>query len=133
MTDVLSGQVPIVFASVLAGMRYIDSGKIKVLAVTSIDRVPAIPNIPTMAEAGLSGYDLSAWYSIMVPAGTPQAIVDKLNTEIVKIIKSPEFTKRIEDMGGIPVGSRPEVVTELIKSDIPKWAKLAKESGAKVD
>ena len=133
MTDVLGGQVPIVFVSVLAGMRYMESEKIRVLAVTSIDRVPAIQTVPTMAEAGLPGYDLTAWYSIMVPAGTPQEIINILNTEIVKIIKTPEFTHRIEAMGGIPVGSTPEAVTALIKTDIPKWAKLTKESGAKVD
>jgi tripartite-type tricarboxylate transporter receptor subunit TctC len=133
MIDVLSGQVPIVFASVLAGMRYTDSGKIKALAVTSLDRVSALPNVPSMAEAGLTGYDLAAWYGIMLPAGTPKPIVTKLNSLIVKIIHTPDFKLRIEAMGGIPVGSTPEEVTEVIKKDIPKWAKLVKESGAKVD
>ena len=133
MIDVLSGQVPIVFASVLAGMRYTDSGKIKALAVTSLDRVPALPNVPSMAEAGLAGYDLAAWYGIMLPAGTPKPIVTKLNSVIVKIIHTPDFKLKIEAMGGIPVGSTPEEVTEVIKKDIPKWAKLVKESGAKVD
>jgi tripartite-type tricarboxylate transporter receptor subunit TctC len=133
MIDVLSGQVPIVFASVLAGMRYTDSGKIKALAVTSLDRVSALPNVPSMAEAGLTGYDLAAWYGIMLPAGTPKSIVTKLNSLIVKIIHTPDFKLRIEAMGGIPVGSTPEEVTEVIKKDIPKWAKLVKESGAKVD
>ena len=133
MIDVLGGQIPIVFASVLAGMRYTDSGKIKALAVTSKDRVPALPNVPSMAEAGLAGYDLAAWYGIMLPAGTPQPIVNKLNAVIVKIIHTPDFKAKIEAMGGIPVGSTPEEVTEVIKRDVPKWAKLVKESGAKVD
>jgi tripartite-type tricarboxylate transporter receptor subunit TctC len=114
-------------------MRYTDSGKIKALAVTSLDRVSALPNVPSMAEAGLTGYDLAAWYGIMLPVGTPKPIVTKLNSLIVKIIHTPDFKLRIEAMGGIPVGSTPEEVTDVITKDIPKWAKLVKESGAKVD
>ncbi len=133
MTDIISGQIPIVFCSVLAGMRYIDSGRIKVLAVTSAKRVPAIGNVPTIAESGLPGYDLAAWYSVMAPAGTPRDIIQKLNSTIVGIINTPDFKAKIEGMGGIPVGSTPEAVTAIIKEDIPKWAKLIKESGAKVD
>ena len=133
MTDIISGQIPIVFCSVLAGMRYIDSGRIKVLAVTSAKRVPAIGNVPTIAESGLPGYDFAAWYSVMAPAGTPRDIIQKLNSTIVGIINTPDFKAKIEGMGGIPVGSTPEAVTAIIKEDIPKWAKLIKESGAKVD
>lgn len=133
MTDIISGQIPIVFCSVLAGMRYIDSGRIKVLAVTSAKRVPAIGNVPMIAESDLPGYDFAAWYSVMAPAGTPRDIIQKLNSTIVGIINTPDFKAKIEGMGGIPVGSTPEAVTAIIKEDIPKWAKLIKESGAKVD
>jgi tripartite-type tricarboxylate transporter receptor subunit TctC len=133
MIDVIGGQVPIVFCSVLAGMRYIESGKIRALAVTSGKRVPAVPDLPSIAESGLPGYDLSAWYSVMAPAGTPREIVDKLNSALVKIIRDTDLKQKIESMGGIPVGSTPEEVTELIKADIPRWGKLVKESGARVD
>jgi tripartite-type tricarboxylate transporter receptor subunit TctC len=133
MIDVIGGQVPIVFCSVLAGMRYMESGKIRALAVTSGKRVPAVPDLPSIAESGLPGYDLSAWYSIMAPAGTPREIVDKLNSVLVKIIRDTDLKQKIESMGGIPVGSTPEEVTELIKADIPRWGKLVKESGARVD
>ncbi|MEK7750350.1 MAG: tripartite tricarboxylate transporter substrate binding protein [Acidobacteriota bacterium] len=133
LIDVIGGQVPIVFCSVLAGMRYLESGRLHALAVTSEKRVPAVSRIPSIAESGLPGYDLTAWYSVMVPAGTPREIVDRLNSVIVGIIRSSDLKERIESMGGIPVGSTPEEVTELIKADIPRWAKLVKESGAKVD
>jgi len=133
MIDVIGGQVPIVFCSVLAGMRYIESGKIRALAVTSGKRVPAVPDLPSIAESGLPGYDLSAWYSIMAPAGTPREIVEKLNSALVRIIRDTDLKQKIESMGGIPVGSTPEEVTELIKADIPRWGKLVKESGARVD
>lgn len=133
MIDVVGGQVPIVFCSVLAGMRYMESGRIRALAVTSGKRVPAVPNIPTMAESGLDGYDLSAWYAVMAPAGTPREIINKLNSVLVKIIRTTDLKEKIESMGGIPVGSTPEEVTELIKADIPRWGKLVKDSGARVD
>ncbi len=133
MVDVLGGQVPIVFCSVLAGMRHVASGKIRALGVTSAQRVPAVPDIAPIAESGLPGFDLTAWYAVMVPAGTPKEIVRKLNTTLVQIIRSPELKEKIESMGGIPVGSTPEELADLIKAEIPRWAKLVKESGAKAD
>lgn len=133
LIDVIGGQVPIVFCSVLAGMRYLESGNLRALAVTSDKRVPAVSKIPSVAESGLPGYDLTAWYAVMAPAGTPRAIVDKLNAVLVKIIRTTDLKEKIESMGGIPVGGTPEEVTELIKADIPRWGKLVKESGAKVD
>jgi tripartite-type tricarboxylate transporter receptor subunit TctC len=133
MIDVIGGQVPIVFCSVLAGMRYLESGRLRALAVTSASRVPAVPDLPAIAESGLPGYDLTAWYAVMVPAGTPSEIVQKLNAVLVKIIRTTDLKEKIESMGGIPVGGTPEELTELIKADIPRWEKLVKESGAKVD
>ncbi|MCX7141834.1 MAG: tripartite tricarboxylate transporter substrate binding protein [Proteobacteria bacterium] len=133
MIDVIGGQVPIVFCSVLAGMRYLESGRLRALAVTSSKRVPAVPDLPAMEETGLPGYDLAAWYSVMAPAGTPREIIEKLNSVLVKIIRNTDLKEKIESMGGIPVGSTPEEVTELIKAEIPRWGKLVRESGAKVD
>ncbi len=133
LIDVIGGQVPIVFCSVLAGMRYLESGNLRALAVTSDKRVPAVSKIPSVAESGLPGYDLTAWYAVMAPAGTPRAVIDKLNAVLVKIIRTTDLKEKIESMGGIPVGSTPEEVTELIKADIPRWGKLVKESGARVD
>ena len=131
--DVIAGRVPIVFCSVVTGMRYLASGKLRALAVTSPTRVPAISQIPTLAESGLRGYDLVPWFSVMVPAGTPQHVVDRLNSTIVKIGHSPDFMGIIESMGGISTGTAPEEVTAAIKADIPRWGNLIRESGAKVD
>jgi tripartite-type tricarboxylate transporter receptor subunit TctC len=133
IVDVLGGRVPIIFCSVVTGMRFLESGRLRALAVTSAKRVPAISQVPTLAESGLPGYDLVPWFSIMVPAGTPRQIVDKLNAVIVKIGRSAEFKEIIESMGGITAGTTPEEVTEVIKADIPRWGKLIKDSGAKVD
>ena len=130
MMAVLSGQPQVFFGSVATALPHITAGKLRVLAVTSAKRVPLLPDVPTLAESGLAGFDLGGWYAIMAPAGTPPLIVQKLNKALVAVVNDAEVTAKIKSMGGIPVGSTPEEVTELIKRDIPKWAAIAKSSGA---
>ena len=132
MPDAVGGQIPIVFGSVFATKRYIDPGLLKGLAVTSKRRVPIVKDIPTMVEMGLPGYDLTAWYGIAVPAGTPTPIVDKLNSVIVDILQMPDFRNTVESMGGIPANANtPAEFGDFIQSEIPKWTKLVEESGIK--
>jgi tripartite-type tricarboxylate transporter receptor subunit TctC len=131
MLAVLSGQVQVFFGSVATALPQIQAGKLRALAVTSAKRVPLLAQIPTLAESGLAGFDLGGWYAVMAPAGTPAPIIQKLNHALVGVVNDPEVSTRIKAMGGIPVGSSPEEVTELIKTDIPKWAAIAKASGAK--
>lgn len=133
LIDVIAGRVPVVFCSVVTGARYMESGKLRALAVTSAKRVPVIPDVPTIAESGLPGYDLAAWFVVAAPAATPREIIDRLNTVIVRVTRSADFREKIESMGGIPVGTTPEEAAEYIKAEIPRWGKLVKESGAKVD
>jgi tripartite-type tricarboxylate transporter receptor subunit TctC len=130
MMSVLGGQSQVFFGSVATALPQIQAGKLRVLGVTSAKRVPLLPDVPTLAEAGLPGFDLGGWYAIMAPAGTPPGIAQKLNKAFVAVVHEPEVTAKIKSMGGIPVGSSPEEVTELIKRDIPKWAAIAKASGA---
>lgn len=130
MMAVLSGQPQIFFGSVATALPQIQAGKLRVLAVTSAKRVPLLPDVPTLEEAGLAGFDLGGWYAIMVPAGTPAPIVERLNKAFIAVVNEAEVTAKIKSMGGIPVGSTPEEVTALIRRDIPKWAAIAKASGA---
>lgn len=131
MMAVLSGQPQVFFGSITTALPHIHAGKLRVLAVTSASRVPLLPDVPTLAESGLEGFDLGGWYAVMAPAGTSPAIIQKLNNTFVAVVNDPEVSAKIKSMGGIPIGSSPEQVTELIRADIPKWAAIARASGAK--
>lgn len=133
MPDAVGGQVPIVFGSIFAAKRFTDSGMLRGLAVTSKDRVPSVPDMPTVAESGLPGYDLTAWYGLVVPAGTPKPIIKKLSVAVETITSSPSFRERIEMMSGISKGSTPEEFAQFIDSERPKWKSLIEESGMKVE
>jgi tripartite-type tricarboxylate transporter receptor subunit TctC len=109
------------------------AGKLKALAVTSAKRSFVAPDVPTIAEAGLPGYDISSWQAMFAPAGTPKEIVTRLHAEVAKILRSPENQKRLTDLGLESGGMAPEELTALIRSDIPKLGKVVRESGAKVD
>ena len=133
MPDVVGGQVPIVFGSVFATARFIEGGMLRGLAVTSIDRVPAVKDIPTLDETGLKGYDFTAWYGMVVPAGTPQPIIEKLSKTIANIVADPDFRARIEGMGGILRSMTPTEFAQFIDSERPKWETAIKESGITVE
>lgn len=130
--DVIAGNVPIIFCSVLAGMKWMPSGKLRVLGVTGATRVPVIPDVPPIAESGLPGYDLTSWYAVVAPAGTPKEIVNTLNAALVRAIENPELKSRIEAMGGILAPGTPEQLKAFIAAEIPRWAKLVKDSNIKL-
>jgi tripartite-type tricarboxylate transporter receptor subunit TctC len=131
--DVMSGQVPMMFdTSVVAGP-HIQSGKLRALAVTSGKRAPAFPNVPTVAEAGVPGYELVSWQAIFAPAGTPQPIVDRLYTEIAKILKSPEMQERLANLGMEASGMSPAEFAAFQRSEIEKWARVVKAANVKID
>ena len=127
---VMSGQPQIFFGSIATALPQVQAGKLRVLAVTSANRVPLLPDVPTLSESGLPGFDLGGWYAVMAPAGTPSQAIEKLNSALVASVNDAEVAARIKSMGGIPVGSTPQEVTDLIRRDIPKWAAIAKASGA---
>lgn len=129
----LSGEVAIMLAPALTLLTHIKANKVRGLAVTGAKRSPAIPELPTVAESGLPGFEARQWYGVLAPAGTPKEIVTRLNSEIVTIVRSPEVTKRFLSEGSEPIGSTPEEFARYIKAEIAKWAKAVEASGARVD
>ena len=133
LIDLLSGQVQVLFATYAAGRGHIQSGRIRALGVTTSKRPAAIPDLPTIAEAGVPGYDSGVWYALLAPAGTPRDVVAKLNGEIVGALNHPEFHKMLVGRAIDPIGSTPEELGKYIKSEIVKWAKVVKDAGVRID
>jgi tripartite-type tricarboxylate transporter receptor subunit TctC len=133
LTDVAGGQVSVMFDTMLSAMPHIKSGRLKALAVTSAKRSASAPELPTVAESGVPGYEAVAWSGLLAPAHTPPEIVTKLNSEINAILSQPDVQKRFLNDGAEPVGGSPEQFATHISSEVRKWASVAKLSGAKVD
>ena len=127
--DLVAGQVQFLIMNPLVAIPNIKGGKLRGLAVTSKTRNPVMPDLPTVDEAGVPGFENVTWHSIVVPAGTSRTIVTRLNTELVKILKLPDVKDRLESQGLQPVGSTPEQLAALIKSESQKYAKLVKDIG----
>ncbi len=125
--DLLGGQVDMSFDTITPVLSHIKAGKLRPLAVTTAKRSPSLPDVPTLNEAGLKGFDQGTWFGILAPAATPKDIVARLNTEIVKIVKSPDFRKKMEDMGAEPIGNTQAEMAAQIKNDTERFAKLVKK------
>jgi tripartite-type tricarboxylate transporter receptor subunit TctC len=133
LIDLMSGTVNIAFDNLSASMPHIKAGKLKALATTGAARSPALPDLPTIGEAGLAGYDSTSWNAIYVPAGTPKEIIDRLNREARAILESPETRKFFADQGAEAGGGTPQQLDAFTRAETAKWAKVVKDSGAKVD
>jgi tripartite-type tricarboxylate transporter receptor subunit TctC len=133
LTDVMGGHVAMMFDPLASSTPFIHSGSLRPIAVTTAKRVPTLPDVPTMAESGLAGYEISTWYGVWAPANTPKDIVAKLSGEIAKLVKEPEIAKRIMELGSTPVGSTPAEFEAYNHSEQIKFAKIVKQSGAKLD
>jgi tripartite-type tricarboxylate transporter receptor subunit TctC len=131
--DLLSGQVSLWFPTMPGVMQHIKGGRMTALGVSGSRRAPALPNVPTIAEAGVPGYDASTWYPLLAPAGTPSAIVDKLNGQLVAILAIADVREKLQAQGIEPVGSSPAQLAAHLKSELVKWEKVVRMSGAKVD
>ena len=127
-TDLLGGQVTMSFDTVTPVLQHIKSGKLRALAVTTAKRSSVLPDVPTLEEAGLKGFDIGTWFGVLAPAATPKDIVARLNTEMVKVIQSPEFRKRMDEIGAEPIGDSAAQMASQIKSETEKFAKLVKEA-----
>jgi tripartite-type tricarboxylate transporter receptor subunit TctC len=130
-TDLLAGQVPVGFAPIASMLPHVSSGRIRALAVSSLERSPQLPNVPTVSEAGLAGFEMSPWFGILAPAGTPSDIIAKLNTELVRILRSPDIGKQLAAQGVEAAHSTPQQFLAVIKSDLDKWGRVIREAGIK--
>jgi len=131
--DLIGGQVQLMFDNLPPSLPQIKAGKLRALAVTSATRAPALPDTPTIAEAGLPGFEASSWFGLLAPAGTPPAIVAKLNAEVAKWLATPEAREKLARQGANAAGGTPEDFAKHIAAETAKWAKVVKDSGAKVD
>ncbi|MET0204434.1 MAG: tripartite tricarboxylate transporter substrate-binding protein, partial [Casimicrobiaceae bacterium] len=133
ITDLLSGQVELNFESPPNTLQHIKAGKLKALGITSAKRSALLPDVPTIAEQGLPGYEIIQWFGILGPPGMPKPVVDKLNAEVNAIMKTPEFAEKVASQGGLVYGGSPEDFAAYIRNDVPKWDKLVKAANIKLD
>jgi tripartite-type tricarboxylate transporter receptor subunit TctC len=133
LADLVSGQVQMMFSNLLTSGPFIKAGKLRALAVSTGKRSASAPEIPTVAEAGVPGYDMTPWYGVLAPAGLSKPLLTQLNSELVRIVASPELRDRFGSQGIDLVSSTPEAFAALIKSEIPRWQAIVKASGAKAD
>jgi len=133
VTDLLAGQVNMMFDNIPSSLPHIKAGKLRALATTGAKRDPALPDLPTLAEAGVPGYESGVWFGLTVPAGTPREIIVKLNAAALQAARSPEFVKRMTDLGYNLIPSTPEQMATMLKAELARWAPIVKSSGAKID
>ena len=133
LMDLIAGQVQVLFSTQLASWPHIQSGRIRALAVSTAKRPVSIPDLPTVAEAGLPGYDSGVWYAVLAPAGTPHDIIMRLNGEIIRALNQPDYRGLLVNNAIDPIGSPPEQLGAYIKTELVKWAKVVKNAGVRVD
>lgn len=129
VSDLLGGHVQVYFSTIPPVQQHIESGKLSALAVTGKVRSPELPQVPTVAESGLSGFDVTAWFGLFAPAGTPSSTIKRLNAELVKILAMPDVQKKMASHGLQPAGGTPEALGSFLVRDIEKWGKLIREAG----
>jgi tripartite-type tricarboxylate transporter receptor subunit TctC len=133
LADGLAGQVPLIFNTVPNVLPHARAGRLRALAVTSGKRFALEPDLPTVAEAGLAGYDVDQWFAVLGPSGIPQPVVDTLNREIVRIVAAPALREKLMAQYFVPAPSTPEEMTAILRADIERWSKLIKQVGIRVD
>jgi tripartite-type tricarboxylate transporter receptor subunit TctC len=133
ITDLIGGQVQSYMSSVPTALSHIKAGKLRPLAVSSTKRAATLPDVPTIAEAGYKGFDANTWFGLVAPKGTPPAIVEKINAEVNKILKSPDVKEKFAAEGGGALGGSSQEFAALLKADYAKWGKVVKDSGVKLD
>ncbi|MEX8193910.1 Bug family tripartite tricarboxylate transporter substrate binding protein [Comamonas guangdongensis] len=133
ITDLLGGQVDLMFDSITSARPHIQSGKLRALAVTTAKRSSALPEVPTIAEAGVPGYEVSPWFAVFAPAGTPPDVLARLNKVLNEAMKQPEISKKLESVGAEPIGSTPQELAAHLSKEIDRWGKLIKERNIRLD
>jgi tripartite-type tricarboxylate transporter receptor subunit TctC len=133
LQDVMGGSVTMTFDNITTAWPLAKGGKLRALGVTTAKRSPVAPDVPTLAEAGLAGYEIGSWQGVFAPAGTPPEIVKRLNTEMVRIINLPDVKEKLLGLGAEPVGNTSEEFTVFVKAEVVKWGDVVRKSGARVD
>ena len=132
-TDVIAGQVTMLFSNMLSVIPHVQSGRLRALAITSLKRSSAAPAVPTMAEAGVAGFEAGTWYTLGAPAGVPRDIINRLNTEFNRIVQLPEVRAKLAALGAEPMSGTPEQIGAFLRSEVGKWARVIKASGTRVE
>jgi tripartite-type tricarboxylate transporter receptor subunit TctC len=132
-TDLMGGRVTMFFAAMAGTLPSVQAGRLRALGVTTLKRWPGAPGVPTMEEAGVPGFEVNSWSGLLVPAGTPKEIVVRLNTEVARILRSPETAARLYSFGAEPIDNTPEEFAAYINSEFVKWAKVVKSAGLRAE
>ncbi|HYC46500.1 MAG TPA: tripartite tricarboxylate transporter substrate binding protein [Burkholderiales bacterium] len=133
VTDVVAGQIQVVSAGFPSVLGYVQAGRLRPIAVTSTTRSPLLPNVPTVSESGVPGYNVTSWYGIFGPVGTPAAAVGKLQSEITTVLKAPDVGERLASLGAQPAPTTPEELGRIVREEVKRWAQVVKISGATVN
>ncbi|MGO4672004.1 Bug family tripartite tricarboxylate transporter substrate binding protein [Bosea sp. 2YAB26] len=133
LNDLIGGHIPMMFATLPSAIGHVHGGTLRALAVTTAERAPALPTVPTLTEAGVPGYEASGWYGVFVRKGTPQPIIDRLRSEVATIINLPEVRRNLELEGAQPIGNTPQEFTAFVKAEREKWAKVVAQANIKVE
>jgi len=133
LTDVMAGFVEIMFENLPSALPFINANKLKVLAVTGKDHSPVLKSVPTLAESGFPGFDMVSWQALVAPPGTPRAVVDRLNAEVAKVLKTPEMKEKMTGLGTDVVANSPEQFAQYLREETAKWSKIVKDAGIKLE
>ena len=133
LSDLIAGQIPMGVQNITTIVQFVRGGRIRALGISSLERSPALPDVPTVASQGFPGFEAREWYGMVAPGGTPRTIVTRLNQEIVRIINSPDVRSRLLDLGADIVGDSPDQFGAFIKAELTKWSKLLKETGIRLE
>jgi tripartite-type tricarboxylate transporter receptor subunit TctC len=133
LTDLMGGQTNLMFDNLPSAIQFIRAGKLRAIAVTTLTRTSQLPDVPTIAESGIPGFDASSWFGLFAPAGTPPAVIKRIDDALMKVMETTDLKKKIIERGGEPVAETPEKFAAFIQAETTKWAKVVKESGATVD
>jgi tripartite-type tricarboxylate transporter receptor subunit TctC len=133
MIGVMSGEAQVIFPTMQSALPHVRSGRLRALAVSTAQRSPALPQLPSVAESGLPGYDATGWYGMLAPAGTPQAAIERMHTEVLKILTTPELKNQLASEGAVAVGNTPAEFDKFIREEIAKWSKLIRELKIRIE
>ncbi|HWM41717.1 MAG TPA: tripartite tricarboxylate transporter substrate-binding protein, partial [Burkholderiales bacterium] len=133
LTDLIAGQVQLMFATSASVIPYMKAGRLRALAVTTAQRSPSVPELPTVSESGLGGFEATTWHGVVVPSATPRALIERINQETNTVLKEKDLSERLAGLGAEVITGTPRDFADYIAREIPKWTKVVKDSGARAD